>query len=128
MEIIHAAAHLEEIQRIVGELFRGSPRGKGPVVKRAAAQPAQAGGDRSTRIFIFHVQLEQRREAQAQTVAVGFGKGLAQRAIEYEAGFEIGAGGGVLDGMHAIAQIQPSRLFRRAGGLQARRRLAVLLT
>ena len=114
MEIVHAAPHLEEIERVVGEFFRGRTRWERPVVKRAPAQTSQPGGDRSARVFIFHVQLEQRGEAQAEAVGVGLGEGLAQHAIQEKAGFEIGTGGGVLDGAHAVAQVQSSRLFRRA--------------
>ncbi len=75
---------------------------------------SQPGGDRSARVFIFHVQLEQRGEAQAEAVGVRLGEGLAQHAIQQKPGFEVGAGGGVLDGAHTVAQVQSSRLFRRA--------------
>ena len=113
MEIVHAAAHLEKIQGIIGKFFRRGAGWKRAVVERAPAQAAQAGGDGRARVFIFEVQLEQGREAQAEAVGVGPGESLTKRAVEHEAGFEIGASGGVLDGMHPVAQVQPSRLFRR---------------
>ena len=49
--------------------------------KRSPAQAAQPRGDRRARIFIFQVQLDQRGEAQAQTVGIGLGK--AVRSARY---------------------------------------------
>ena len=72
MKIVHAAAHLEEIERIVGKLLGRGARRKWPVVERTPAQAAEAGGDGGAGVFIFQVQLEQRSEAQAQAVGVSF--------------------------------------------------------
>ena len=114
MEVVDAAAHLEEIERIVGEFFCRGARGERTVVERTSSQAAEAGGDGRARVFIFQVQLDQRGEAQAQTVRVGLRESRAQHAIQEKSGFEVGTGGGVFDGAHAVAQVQPAGLFRRA--------------
>ena len=97
MKVVDAAAHFEEVERVVGEFFRGGARGEGAVVEIASAKPAKARGDRGARIFIFQVQLEQRGETQTQPVGVSFRESGAQHAIEEKSGFEVGAGGGEFD-------------------------------
>src|ERR1700693_2547933 len=98
MEIVHAAAHLEKIQRIIGELSRGCTRGEGSVVEGfPAAEASEAGGDGGARVFVFQVQLEQRSEAQAEAIAVSFREGRPQHAVQEKSRFEIGAAGGELD-------------------------------
>ena len=44
MEVIHAAAHLEKIQGIVGELFCRRARRKRSVVDRAPTQATELSG------------------------------------------------------------------------------------
>jgi hypothetical protein len=89
MEIVDAAAHLEEVQGIVGEFFRGGTRREGTIVERFSTQTAQAGCDRGARLLIFQVQIEQWGDAQAQAVALSFRKNRPERAIQKKAGFEV---------------------------------------
>ena len=70
-----------------------------------AVNAPQPRGDRGSGILVFEMQLDQWREAEAQAVGVGLGKSFAQDLVEQKSGFEVGAGWGVLDGPHAIAQI-----------------------
>ena len=114
MEVVDAASHLEEIQRIVGELFCRGARGERTIVKRAPARAAEPGGNRGARVFIFHMQLEQRGKTEAQAVRVSFRESRAKLSIQEKTGFEIGARGSELDGAHAVAQVQSAGLFRRA--------------
>src|ERR1700722_5502493 len=114
MEILHAAAHLKKIQRIVGEFFRGGARGERSVVEGFSAQTAEAGGDGGARIFVFQVQLEQRSEAQAEAVAISFREVGPQHTVQEKSRFESGAGGGELAPTDAIPKIQSSTVFRRA--------------
>src|SRR5690242_8846668 len=55
MKIVHTAAHLEEIERVAGILFRGNARREWPVVNRMSLETAQAGGDRCPRILVFQM-------------------------------------------------------------------------
>src|SRR5437868_5593247 len=74
MKVVHAAAHFEEIERVVGELFCRCAREKWSVIIGLPIQAAQARGYRSSRVFIFQVQLDQRREAEAEPLRIRLGK------------------------------------------------------
>src|SRR5690348_2937090 len=52
------------------------------------------------------MKLDQRSEAKSQAVSVSSGEGLTQEAIEQQGRFKVGSGGRVLDGAHAIAQVE----------------------
>ena len=106
MQVVDAAAHLEEVQRIVHELLGGDAREERAVVERASAEPAKPRGDGGARVFVFEMQLHQRREAEAQAVGIGLGKGGPQDAVEQEAGLEVRSGGRVLDCADAVAQVE----------------------
>ncbi len=111
MELVYAAAHLEEVERIVHELLGGGAGLEWPVVKRAAFEASQACGDGSPWILVFEMQLHQRREAEAHAVAVRLGKSGAQHSVKQEAGFKVGTGRRVLDPADAVAQIEPLVAF-----------------
>src|SRR5208337_2088585 len=122
MKVVDAAAHLEEIERIVHKLFRGYPRSKRSVVKvipwklfaRDSSQPRR---DRRAWEFVFQMHLDERSKAQPQAIRVGLGKSDAQHLIEDEARFEVRSGWRVFDRVHAIAQVEaPGSPFR--GGKQ----------
>ena len=106
MEIVDAAAHLEQVERVVGELLGRDAGGERPKILRVALHCGDARGDRRPRVRIVEDQLDQRRETQAQAFVVGLGKFAAQRLVEQERSFEVGAGGGPLDPAHALAQVQ----------------------
>src|SRR6266851_2174338 len=106
MKIVHAAAHLEEVEGVVHE-FLGCRAGlERSVIKRASVEASQAGSNGGARVFIFEVQFYQRREAKAQTVGIGLGKSFPQDFVEQETRLEVGAGGGVFDPANAIAQVE----------------------
>ena len=68
---------------------------------------AEARGDGGAWIFIFKMQLDQRRETEAQAVAdKSSGKVARRTLIEQKAGFKVGTGGRVLDRAYAIAQVE----------------------
>src|SRR5207302_3014531 len=98
--------HLEEVERIVHELLCGSPRNKRAIVERTSTEPAKPRSDRGTRIFIFQVQLHQRRKTEAHAIRVGLGKPRPQHAVEQEARLKVRSSGRVLDLAHPIAQVQ----------------------
>jgi len=60
------------------------------------------------------VQLEQRGEAKAQTVAVGFGKCGAEHAVQQKSGLEIGSSRSELDPAYAIAEVESAAVLRGA--------------
>ncbi len=130
MQVFHAAPHLEKVERVTGEFLRRRPRDKRAIIKRAPAQSPQSRGDRSARVLILHVQLDQRREAQPQSRGIRLGKSLPQNLIEQKPRLEIRPGSRVLNPAHALAQVQPLALL--CGGpssrCKRRRKLAVLLT
>src|ERR1039458_2533534 len=68
MEIVNAAAHLEQVERIVGKLLGGDAGGERPKILRVAPDSANARGDRRSRVRIVEDHLDQRRETQAQTL------------------------------------------------------------
>ena len=106
IQVEGAAAHLEQIESIVGELLGGNAGGERTKVLRVALHPADARGDRRARVRIVEDQLDQRRKTQPQAFVVGLGEFAAQRLVEQERRFEVGAGGGPLDPAHAVAQVQ----------------------
>ena len=106
MEIVNAAAHLEQVERIVGKLLGGDAGGERPKILRVALHCRDARGDRRPRVRIVEDQLDQRRKTQAQAFVVGLGEFAAQGLVEQERSFEVGAGGGPLDPAHALAQVQ----------------------
>src|SRR5271165_540272 len=64
-KVVDAAAHFEQIKRVVGELLGGNTRKKRSIVPCFASQPADAGGYRGAGIRIVEDELDQRREAQS---------------------------------------------------------------
>jgi hypothetical protein len=72
MQVVHAAAHLEEIERIAGKLLCHRTRGKWPVIDVASTETAEPRGDGSPRKLVFEVQFDQRRKAQTEPVTVSF--------------------------------------------------------
>ena len=119
MEIFHAAPHLEKVERVIHKLFRRHPRSKRPVVNVVSRNPLsrnppQPRCNRSAGKFVFHMQLDERREAQPQAIRVSLGKNRSQNLIEDESRFEVGASQRVFDPANAVPQIEPLRpLFRR---------------
>ena len=89
MQVVHAAPHFEEIQRVVHELLRSSPREERAVVDRATIQLAEPRGHRSPGKLVFQVQLDQRSEAEPHALDVGLGKNFAQRLIKNKPALEI---------------------------------------
>ncbi len=63
MQIVDAAAHLEEIERVTGELFGHAARSERPIVNVPAAQTPKPRSDRSPGKFVIQVKLDQRSEA-----------------------------------------------------------------
>src|SRR5947209_20445866 len=57
LQVIRAATHLEEIERIVRKLFGRSSRGEWSVVSILAAQRTDLRGDDHPRIFVAEDQL-----------------------------------------------------------------------
>src|SRR5208337_2754735 len=106
IEIVHAASHLEEVERIVHELLGSRAGLKWAVEKAVTTGASQARGDGGTGIWIFEMQLDQWRESEAQTVGISLGKRLAQDLVEQEAGFEVRAGRCEFDPADAIAQVK----------------------
>src|SRR5579863_2034184 len=45
MEVVYAAAHFEEVERVVHEFFGGGARGERAVVEVAPVEPAETCGD-----------------------------------------------------------------------------------
>ena len=84
MEIIDAAPHLEKVEGVIHELFRRNTRGKGSVINVLSRNAAEARRGRRAGEFIFQAQLDQRSEAQAQTVRIGLGERFAQNLVENE--------------------------------------------
>ena len=74
-----------------------SARRERAVVDVFSAEAREARCDRGSRVFVSEMQLDERREAQAQPVGVGFGKCGAEKPVEQESRFEVGAGERVLD-------------------------------
>src|SRR5579863_5267569 len=52
MQVVDTTAHLEKVERIVGELLRRGARRKRTIVNRTPAEAAKPGRDRSARILI----------------------------------------------------------------------------
>src|SRR5882762_5534231 len=111
MQVVHTTAHLEEVERVVGKLFRSHTRRKRTVIERLAISATQTRRDGSPRIFVLHVQLHQGRETQPQPIGISLRKGAAQEPVEQEPGFEVRTGGRVFDPADQAAQIQPFRAF-----------------
>ena len=111
MEVVDAAAHLEEVERIVHELLGGDSGDEGTVENGASAEAAEARGDGGARVFVFKVQLYQRCEAKAQAVGICFRERATQDAVEQESGLEVGSGGRVLDRADTVAQVELLRAF-----------------
>src|SRR5208283_5794950 len=84
IQVESTAAHLEQVERVIGKLLGGHPRGKWAEVLRVAFQAADARGDRRARIWIVENKLHQRRKTQAQTFVVGPGELAAQNFVEQE--------------------------------------------
>ena len=95
IQFLDAAADLEEVERVVGELFGRGARGKRAVID--ALRAAQVRGDGDARVAVFQAEASQRRGAEAQAILVSLGENRAQGLVEDESGFEIRAGGRVLD-------------------------------
>ena len=72
--------------------------------------PADARGHRGPRIRVVEDQLDQRRKAKAQAVAIGGGELVPQCFVQSERSFEVGAGRSPLDTANALAQIEPAAL------------------
>src|SRR6266852_3196147 len=106
MQIVDAAAHLEEVERIVHELLGRCAGLEWAVIEIASPEAPEARSDRGTRVFILKMEFDQRRETEPHAVGVGLGECFAQHAVEQETGFEIGAGWRVLDAADTLAQIQ----------------------
>src|ERR1700730_8502782 len=106
MQIVDAAPHLEEVERIVHELLGGNPRNEGAVIERTPAQPAYPRRNRSSRGFVFEMPLHKRREAESQPLLISLGENGAQDAVEQKPRLEVRTRGSVLDPTHAIARVE----------------------
>ena len=85
-----------------------------PVEGSGSVEPAKLGCNGCARILILKVQSHQRRETEAQSVAVGLREGRAQKLVEQKAGFEFRTGQSVFDRPNAITQVQyPRAPFHR---------------
>src|SRR5215472_5806524 len=84
-----AAAHLEEIQRIIHELLGRDARDERTVVQVLSASFTEPGSDRRPRIFVVQMQLHERRKSKTQALPVSLWKCRAQDPVEQEAGFEV---------------------------------------
>ena len=107
MEIIHAAAHFEEVERVVRKLFCGRAGGKRSVVEIAAVQAAQAGRDRGAGIFVRQVQFDQGRKTKSKPSGIGFWEMTTEEFVEQEYGFKIRGSRRVFNPADQFAQIQP---------------------
>ena len=105
MQVVDAAAHLEEVERVVGELFCSGAGGERSIVKRSSAQAAETDGDRGARVFVFQMQLNQRSEAQTEAVGVSLRKNGTKQLVEKKSGFEVGASGTEFDPANMLAEI-----------------------
>ena len=102
---------LKKSRESLAILFSGGAGGKWTVVDGFALPAAQPGGDRGARIFVLQVQLDQWSEAETETIGVGLGKLAPKELVEYEAGFEVGAGGDEFDVMDAVAEVEALTVF-----------------
>src|SRR3954454_16344183 len=68
MQIVHAAPHFEEVERIIHKVLRSNARYEWSVIECRPIQPAQARGNRCARVFILEMQFDQRSEAEAEAV------------------------------------------------------------
>ena len=68
MQIVDAAPHLEEVERVVHEFLGRNPRHEWSVIKCRPIQPAQPRCDRCARKFILQMQFHKRSEAESQAV------------------------------------------------------------
>ena len=65
IQVVDAAAHLEQVERVVGKLLGSNPRGERPEILRAALDAGDARRDRRARIGIVEDQLDQRRKTES---------------------------------------------------------------
>src|SRR5215472_10770622 len=84
IEIFDAAAHLEEIQRVVHELLGSNPRDKWAVVQVLSASFAEPRGDGGARILVIHMKLHKWSKPKTQPLLVSFRKCRAQDAVKQE--------------------------------------------
>src|SRR5208337_1780076 len=126
-QIEGAAAHLEQVERVVGEFLRGHTRGKRPKVLRADSQaggstglqpgeyfavqnsgfsPGDARGHGRAWVRIVENELDQRRKAQPYALVVALGELAAQNFVEQERRLEVRASRSPLDPADTIAQVQ----------------------
>ncbi len=89
IQVKGAAAHLEQVKRIIEKLVCHGPRTKRAIIERAAAQFADACGDIGARIFVFQVEADHRRGPQTQALLVCLRKLLPQGLIEQQHGLKV---------------------------------------
>ncbi len=88
------------------ELLGRDPRGKRTEVLRGALHAADARGHGRARIRVVEDELDERRKTQPQALVVGLGKLAAQRLVEQERRFEVGAGRRPLHPAYPVTQAE----------------------
>ena len=110
LQVVGAAAQLEQVQRLVQKTLGSRARGERAVaaIDRFFSQPV---GDVRAGISVLAGEPDEERRVQPQPLA-GLGRAVDLRvgAIEQQRGFKIRAGGRVFHAANALAQIQPLRL------------------
>ena len=70
---------------------------------------ADAASDRGARVFVFQMEFDKRREAEAQFFRICVGERCAQDLKEQEAGLEVGAGWVIFNYASLLAQVEAAR-------------------
>ncbi|OLE14304.1 MAG: hypothetical protein AUG89_02485 [Acidobacteria bacterium 13_1_20CM_4_56_7] len=81
MQIVQAAPHLEEIERVVHEFLGCNPRHEWSVIKCPTSEPAQPRCDGRPGKFILQMQFYEGSEAESQAVLIRLGKYVPQNPI-----------------------------------------------
>src|SRR5215813_11567103 len=103
IEILTAAAHLEEVAETGFEFIGGRARSEGAVVE--SRRTAYVRGHLAAREGVVEDDLDVGGEAQAQQLEVGFREVEAGLLIEAEGGFERRAAGPILDALGGLAEV-----------------------
>src|SRR5215470_9614630 len=107
MQIVDASAHLEKIERVVGELLGRSARRKGSIVKRTSSFAPKACGNRSAWIFVIEVKLDQCGKAQAKSTHVSLWELGPQDFIKKKSRLKIRPRFCIFDPAHNRTHIEP---------------------
>src|SRR5690242_17902858 len=108
LQFVHAPADLEEVERIVHQLFSGSTRGKRSVINGAAAQGSDLRGDRHAREGVLDDEAQQRCGAQLQALNVGLREFVAECLVQNERCFKVAASESVFDCVNPVPKIEAS--------------------